>query len=269
MLDDEDSHHSWRGWSTEELVGLLALSSALLYGALFLGYHSYYSKLGLAPEDVGVNNTYILVRSPGFVVLALMLAYVHAIGIGLLGPPAATIGGRVGQVVLAVLMLLSYAFLVLTLIPSPRVALAFWLAFAASVFAFRRRAENIEVLWLGVGLSILLSVAVVVTRGNDLAEQALDGLTVTPYRVAGVPTLDVSADRVCLTWLGPKAQRPASFGGSASMDGLYIGDAAGITIIVKSGVPLHILPQETTLMRLPTSHLVIEQVPEDTGCPTD
>src|SRR5271166_784413 len=48
------------------------LAGGIMYAALFLGYRTYYNNLGIRPEDVGVNNTFILVRSIGFVLLAVI-----------------------------------------------------------------------------------------------------------------------------------------------------------------------------------------------------
>ena len=60
--------------AVETVLKALAIAGALVYGALFLGYRNYYSALGLSPEDVGVSNTYVLVRSVGFIALMALPA---------------------------------------------------------------------------------------------------------------------------------------------------------------------------------------------------
>jgi hypothetical protein len=64
----------------DEIIGdsvkLFALAGTFIYGALFLGYQSYYSDLGIHPEDVGVSHAFVLIRSIGFILLAAGIALV-------------------------------------------------------------------------------------------------------------------------------------------------------------------------------------------------
>jgi len=56
--------------SVGDVLKLSGVAAGVMYGALVLGYRKYYTRLGIRPEDVGVSNTFILVRSIGFVLLA-------------------------------------------------------------------------------------------------------------------------------------------------------------------------------------------------------
>ena len=62
--------------SIGDVLKLTAVASGVIYAGLFLGYRKYYNLLGVRPEEVGINNTFILVRSIGFILLA-------AVGTGL------------------------------------------------------------------------------------------------------------------------------------------------------------------------------------------
>jgi hypothetical protein len=62
------------GLKIDTLVKSTAIGGAIIYGALFFGYRTYYKALGMNPENVGIGNTFILVRSIGFVLLACVIA---------------------------------------------------------------------------------------------------------------------------------------------------------------------------------------------------
>jgi hypothetical protein len=55
----------------ENFLKLTAFSAAVIYGALFIGYRTYYNELRIRPEDVGISSTFVLVRSIGFIALAI------------------------------------------------------------------------------------------------------------------------------------------------------------------------------------------------------
>jgi hypothetical protein len=57
-----------------DITKFLAVSSVALYGILFLAYRRYYEAVDVTPEDAGVTNTFVLVRSPGFIVVTVAVA---------------------------------------------------------------------------------------------------------------------------------------------------------------------------------------------------
>jgi hypothetical protein len=63
---------AWETLHLDDLTKILALSGGLIYGVIFMAYRAYYDALNLSPEDVGVDPTYILVRSPGFILLTIL-----------------------------------------------------------------------------------------------------------------------------------------------------------------------------------------------------
>src|SRR4051794_21672424 len=64
----------------DSVAKLLALLGIVLYGALFLAYWAFYDRLGVSPEEVGVDNLFILSRSLGFVAFALLLGAITWVG---------------------------------------------------------------------------------------------------------------------------------------------------------------------------------------------
>lgn len=75
-----DEGHTEEKNILDEIIGdalkVFAIAGTFIYGSLFLGYQSYYSDLGIHPEDVGVNHAFVLVRSIGFILLAAGIALV-------------------------------------------------------------------------------------------------------------------------------------------------------------------------------------------------
>lgn len=57
--------------SVRDMLKLVAVASVAIYGELFLCYREYYRLLGIKPEDVGVDNAFVLVRSFAFIVWLL------------------------------------------------------------------------------------------------------------------------------------------------------------------------------------------------------
>jgi hypothetical protein len=58
----------------DHLPGLIVASGLLLYGYLSLNYYSFYSHLGVDPNDVGLSYTGTLARSSGFVLVYFLPA---------------------------------------------------------------------------------------------------------------------------------------------------------------------------------------------------
>lgn len=71
-------------FTLENFVKLTAFSAALIYGALFIGYRMYFNELGISPEDVGIGSAFVLVRSIGFIALAVGAVALVAATVGVL-----------------------------------------------------------------------------------------------------------------------------------------------------------------------------------------
>ena len=223
-----------------DILKLSALGGALLYGILFLGYYTYYGRLGLRPEDLGVSYTYILVRSIGFIMLmgaiVGVLSIIYLI-ISQLDPGPVTRGDMLRFVI-------SFpvgSFIVLYAI---YISPATWPSWAPLIILLtiisigligtsitkRNRTRGFLVFAILVLLTtIILPAVAVVARANNLASQVLADQPVAPYELFGVPILDISASTVTVNWIGPPNQRPAIFGSksSESVHGLLLGTEAG------------------------------------------
>jgi hypothetical protein len=71
-------------FTLQNLAALGGLSAPLVYAALFVGYRTYYAKLGINPEDLGISTTFVLVRSIGFIALAMAAVALVASIVGVL-----------------------------------------------------------------------------------------------------------------------------------------------------------------------------------------
>lgn len=230
--------------AVERVIGgslkALAVAGTLIYGALFIAYRAFYSALGIHPEDVGISHAFILSRSVGFIGLVAIVALVIPVYLGVLRLK----DNVCRRVVAGIWLLLIGAYFWLLLSFEPWGALPCFIAISvpASVlaFAFRdiRRSESDDnaerinesavgnrkrwysglspmawysVVALTLLLTILLPAIAIAWRAHELGEDALTGGIVRPVKLAGVPILDVSTDRIRAAWICPQDQRPQVF----------------------------------------------------------
>ena len=226
----------------------------MLYGILFLGYYTYYGRLGLRPEDLGVSYTYILVRSIGFIglmgaMLGILLIIYLVISNFAPGPVT-----RGDILLFATAIPLAFCVVYYAILVSPPgwpvwTAAIIWII-ASSIGvtgAFLRKKNRTKGLiafaTLASLMTIVLPAAAVVAHANNLASQVLTGQPITPYELFGVPITHVSASTVTVNWIGPPNQRPAIFGSKSpeSVHGLLLGTEAGtaqagtIVLLVSKG----------------------------------
>jgi hypothetical protein len=191
----------------ETAAKIAALCGILIYGGLFLAYQRFYGAFGIQPEDVGVNQIFILSRSIalipqagwvviGFVALCtivprswplclIMLAC--AVVFGLLSCVWSTVSG-VSSIVVFVPSILALTA------PVPSQARAKMLVATVTVIA-AVSAESYYV-W---------------NQAAGAATAVRAGYAVGPLQAHLLPIieLEVSADWAKVTWVGPPAQRPA------------------------------------------------------------
>lgn len=243
----------------------------LLYGALFLGYRSFYIRLGASPEELGIGNAYVLPRAVGFIVLILLLS-APLLGIwwaghyvpGLLRAEEGGDKGARRRVLLLIAVVGAIAGLfigvlfgaltspnvvqdTLVLLLVSAVGTGLWKAAGASSGELSRR-----VALAGAGvLIVLLPTIAIVQRGNALAREALRGQAVDAFDLFGVPILDVSAVPVSITWIGGATDAPALFSDtSGTVDALLIGTAGGTALF---------LPMtDRRLARAPSAQVLIQ-----------
>ncbi|MGD1237503.1 hypothetical protein [Mycobacterium seoulense] len=259
----------------ENLTKLTALAAGAVFGALFNGYRTFYHKLGISPEQVGVTHTFILVRSVGFIVITglIFAAWITttSLVIRLMGTRRRT---RVR---------VSYAY-----------NFGFGLLFGVCIYAclsnelslFQKIGFGLAVLFVSllaavvavncsaadrarIGLIVaalgafLASAAFLQYKAGRLADTVNSDHPVTPYLFFTVPLLDVSSDPVRASWMCPEAQKPAAFRKNQKTDwwepddptlrGMLIGESDKNDIIrlwdpSKSRYEFVSLPQNCTVL---------------------
>lgn len=202
-----------------------AIAGAVIYAGLFLGYRKYYSLLEVRPEDVGVNNTFILVRSIGFIVFAV-------IGTGL------AIGltswfhqafkerhrNRPGRYLLhlaaagTVWLIVSVCFWKLDA-PQSQLAASMGLVLALACIAMAQFSHPSRLdryianggLVVAAITIVLVPVLAAIISAYIRADLVQHGKESTPVTILGIPLLDVSAENVRASWICQDSQRPATF----------------------------------------------------------
>lgn len=224
--------------SVGDVLKYSALAGAIIYSCLFLGYRKYYSLLGIRPEDVGVNHTFILVRSIGFVVVAVictLLAILLTAWFNLVlrqRPWRRRHAIHIAAVV-AVWLIVSVCFLAFDY---PQSALAAWMGAVLTIAciamaqcshnSLRDRYIANAGLFIAAVTIVLVPVLVAIISAYIRAGLVQHGKESTPVTILGIPLLDVSAEKVHVTWICQDSQRPATFRQSqdSTIDGILVGE---------------------------------------------
>lgn len=200
--------------SVADLARYAGVAGVAIYGVLFLGYRTYYDRLAVNPEDLGVNNSYILVRSLGFVVLFLIAAALFAALLYI--PTKLSRGSRLLGLdywKLAALALtnggLVYYFYRLIAGPgTPKFVLPvlFLTLFALSIGSYLVQTHLPRTVWLIAGLitwiifAALTPAVAIVAQSSARAESARTCQRVDAFTVGAVPVIDVSAVESTALW---------------------------------------------------------------------
>ena len=243
--------------SMEALGKFATLGGIVLYGALFLAYQTYYSGLGVRPEDVGLSYAYILVRSLGFLAVTSALALLW-LGMEALIGQVKRFERRsskyskeredrfrwAGLIVAGVGTVFAWAqlwrittggswnegfpinWLVLGMLVALTAIVGQAILSLTSVYRvtrMHRKKHFLLMLFLPLvgfpGLALLVGTTV---QAHEAAEAAARGQRVTSIRAFGLPWLDVEATPVIVTWIGaPEQLTPPRFdrsGGVRSAD---------------------------------------------------
>jgi hypothetical protein len=246
----------------------VAVGAATLYGALFLAYRTYYAAISADPEDMGVTSTYVLVRSPIYILTLLIIALAvwwacdsctQAAG----APPRQSAQRIIRQVLPPVaatsVIIVSFAHFLCGpslswLLPSlrgPAVYVPYVLLFMLGpltyvpALAYRRLAlqcRERQAMITGRNLSIMVVVAValilpcsaLMLRANYMASLARSGIPFSSVEYLHIPLLDIEAVPVTIDWIGPPSQRPPELFGSNSLQsahGLLLGRSQSAAIV--------------------------------------
>ena len=223
-----------------DLLKIVAVVGGVIYAVLFIGYRSYYSVLGIHPEDVGISQSFILARSVGFIILTIGIAQIFVMAFNALNSASFVRGFLVNFSV--GLGAASYARLLLTgIVPTYIlviatvciIAFAFFLGWLSGLY---KNAGYVRLFSLIVLITVLPAVAIDI-RATQLGVSSSRGIPVKPFTVYGLPVLDVSSDTATMTWICPMAQRPPIFNGSTdnAIHGTVVGETSTKIFIVYSG----------------------------------
>jgi hypothetical protein len=240
-----------------DLLKVVAVLGTSIYAVLFIGYRSYYSVLGIHPEDVGVSHSFILVRSIGLILSAIMFAalitVIFHLGKFILWTAESDWNWRrymlafcsiiviaffAGQIVSLILSALQVKNSLELRVITP---LAFVLTLLL-VYGFIKIPALNKFAYVGLVFAILVAVllpAVAIdNRANQLGASAAHGIPVKPFTIFGMPVLDISSEEAVATWICPMAQRPPIFNGSSdnAIHGMVVGDT-GTKIFILYSAP--------------------------------
>jgi hypothetical protein len=220
---------------------IASFCGVVIYGVLFIGYRTYFHELGITPEDVGVGSTFVLVRSIGFIALAigavaLVLSVIFVLDqmtkksmenqpvtnnpvkrLKYLGQWSCNKQSLRWFLALASLAVLLLAYLLALKPWSWPVCeiVVVWIGLLTLAFVVMLVAglqEPVVGLVVVTAISIVISVILpgifVYFRAHDLADSALRGsppnfIEVKPYSIlnGSIPVLDVSSDNVDVEWI--------------------------------------------------------------------
>lgn len=231
----------------ENMLKLAALAGAVVYGALFTGYRAFYESLGIDPEDVGVGNTFILVRSIAFVIFTTVVALIWFGMTRLVNNAMNKRSGKRSR------RIISYGYNIIVAIIIGAIII-FWaspgwhpvvkgvVVVAVLVIAIvltrvaeqcsyddRRKMGAVAAVIVG----FLASTTAIHQYAAHLAEEINSGQRIEPFAIFNIPILDVSSDEVGATWICPESQEPPPFKDArdSSITGFLIGESATSYII--------------------------------------
>ncbi len=226
-------------WKYETLLKAFGAGSAILYGSLFLAYRAYYNAIGLSPEELGVNNTYVLVRAVGFSLVMSIVAGLYIIG-SAAGERAQDSSGLTAFTWLMFFFASSFVagFLIAAFEPPSwptwiGPALAALGLLPPAYFGITHKRNSLAFATLTALVAVVFPSAAVIGHAESLGGRAADGKKVHPYTLAGLPLLDVSAVPGSITWLGPPSQRPVEiFAQQNQLNGMIIGQGPTVVVLV-------------------------------------
>lgn len=226
--------------SLSEALKPTAIASGVIYAGLFLGYRKYYDLLGVRPESVGVSSTFVLVRSIGFILIAGVLTVLAVLLTAwfnrALKQRPWTRRHVVHIVAVSTLWIIVSACLVALDYPQNKLAASMGAVLIVACIAMAQfshdsqRDRSIALVGLAIAATtiVLVPVAAAIVSAYIRADLVKRGKESTPVTILGIPLLDVSAEKVQVTWICPAPQRPAPFKESpdSTITGILVGETS-------------------------------------------
>ncbi|WP_090364291.1 hypothetical protein [Mycolicibacterium fluoranthenivorans] len=206
-----------------DAIQLIAASAAIVYVALFIGYRKYYNTIGIRPEDVGVDSSFIFFRSIGFILIISAIVVIATLLFLVSRPVEGDRDNKKYPLMIAAICLLYCVVVTLILFFVNRQGWQVGLAASLICSCFvilgsvvhrilKKRIAALVTLLVVAVVVVLLPSLLVYKMAEVAAKGVLENHRVNPQLLFGVPLLDVSADHVQGTWRCDEAQRPEEFG---------------------------------------------------------
>jgi hypothetical protein len=233
-------------FAREDLAKAAGAAGVALYAILFFAYREYYDALGISPEDVGVTNSFVLVRSAGFILISIgvgaaVAGYLFASS-GYSAGPLQTSDVVRGVATLVLCAALGYYFAKLfptsTLQFVPLLLAATPLPLGPLVNRLRQKRDDRR--WVSALVASTTLVAIVIPAAGvarqaaELGRQAKAGVAVQPISVLTIPIVDVSAPKVQVYWANQSIPPPVaifSAGTGRPVQGTLLGQTSSIVVV--------------------------------------
>jgi hypothetical protein len=264
----------WTTLHLDDVTKILALSGGLLYGVLFMAYRAYYDAVNLSPEDVGVDTVYVIVRSPGFIIVTIAAAAIVQLNDwGYNRYQDASGWKTVLYAPLSVVVSLALSAYVYALSSGP---ILFNTLLGVGVFltmlgiaqwsrSLRSKSQAtasriVRVTGAGV-LAVALPAFLLISDASALGQRAARGYATNSIQILGIVILDVSAPTVNVLWSDTKSAHPAYFGSSSASpepaEALLLGQT-GTSVVVNLAYN-----SSLRIVRFDARQVVVEFEPED------
>jgi hypothetical protein len=205
--------------SLQEVLTAVSAAGAVLYTVLILMYERFYRRLGIEPEDVGLDRGVVVVRALGGVLAIAAVAVVLAVVV---------LAVQLALWAMARLFDWLWGRALARVSEAERSAAqkrlnsfrsSWWVRVAASIYPvpgvtrpeelypftrYRVLAVTVVAAILAIGLPLTIGV----DRVDRAARAAESGGTVTPLTFAGLRVLDIESRPCRVTWLGEAGHMP-------------------------------------------------------------
>jgi hypothetical protein len=257
VRDDTSDEPSFFSVPLDVLLKLIGAGSVLAYVALSVAYQRFYGQLGLSPEDLGVDQVFILARAVALTPLAILVASMVAwvsFGVRI----AARAFDRPGRLIvpLAAMVVAGWA------LSNYRggVPLADWVANGIGLVVpmvliclsvLRGTTfSSVTVLALVFVTTVLGGGVNAWTAAGYRADAARSGVPVGPVTFLTLPVVDVQVSPARVIWIADKDKRPVELFPDAMMMTAragYVGQNATTTYLLFEG----------STLRLPATSVVV------------
>lgn len=232
----------------------VSAAAVAVYVALNIAYQRFYGPLGLSPEDLGVDQSFILSRAVAVLPMALFPVVIVSLTSFIFAKIVNVEHRRVlvslFLIVPCVLVMIYFAIgyvirqdpLIIAILNEVWVAL-----FLLGALNLRtKRAQLIRVLSVVIA-TVAIGAVFASVAASIYASEARQGMTVQPVSVWPylVPLVDVQASVASIEWTGPDGSAPHSLfpnASSKSASVIYLGQSDALVFLIVNGKTIRLPP---------------------------